>query len=293
VLATIRALRKLTLTAYGAPDFAAELARRFEFITVSDQATITGYHTPLLQAREQSDADFRTPILGHPPDLVESRGQTYRRVNGRLVAAPTRAQIMDGAYDIQRLAIAWTDDPVEFYYAQIQGGATLAYPDGRRRTLLFAGCNGYPFVSFETVFLQRVPAEQRPGGYFGIHDYLRRHPDEADRYFRLNPRYIFFRLSDSPRLGMTGLPLTPGRSIATDKSYYSAGLVGYLVYSEPTRDGGSRQVHRLVCDSDTGSAITGPARVDVYYGEGNARDLFPNGLKTKGTLAYLLVREGM
>ena len=287
VLDTIRELRQLTLAAHGTPQFAAELARRFEVVAASDRATVTAYHTPLLAVRDRPDAEFRTPILGRPPDLLDRGGRVYRRVNGQLVAPPTRAQILDGAYDLRRLALAWTNDPVELYYAQIQGGATAEYPDGRRRTLAFAGTNGQPFVSFETEFLQRVPADQRPGGYLGVRDYLRRHPDEADRWFRLNPRYIFFRLTDEPRAGMAGITLTAGRSIATDKTYYSAGLVGYLAYTEPS----GRAVHRLVCDADTGAAINGPARVDIYYGEGNARELFGTGLKVTGTLAYLLLRE--
>ena len=295
VLATVRELRKLTLSAYGTPDFGRQIQRRFEVVTVSEQALFTAYHSPLLNARRQASAQFNVPILGRPPDLVESRGRVYRRVNGRLVKPPTRAQIMDGAYDARRLAVAWTNDVVKLYYTQIQGSAVLIFPGNKRKTLLFAGSNGYPYVSMERELIRRVPASRRPGGYFGIRDYLRRNPAEADRYFRLNDRFIFFRLSDQPPMGMAGLPLTAKRAIATDKRHYSAGLVGYVTFPEPYRGAngqvGKRLIHRLVCDVDTGAAITGPDRVDVYFGEGSARDLFAAGLKDKGTLAYLLLKD--
>ncbi len=290
VLATIRELRKLTLTAHGTPRFAAELSQRFQIVAASNQATVTAYHTPLLAVRDRPDAQYRVPILGRPSDLVERGGRVFRRVNGELVTPPTRAQIMDGAYDTSRLALAWTNDPVELYYAQIQGHAVMVYADGRRKTLMFGGTNGYRFISGEAEVLNRIPPSQRPGGYLGLRDYLRAHPDEADRFFRANPRYIFFKPSNDPPYGMAGLPLTAGRSIATDKDYYSAGLVAYVSYAEPTRNG-ARQVHRVMFDADTGSAINGPARVDVYYGEGEPQDLFVGGLKVKGTLAFLLVRE--
>ena len=295
VIKTIRELRKVVLTAHGTPKFAQTIAERFEVVRVSQKALFTAYHSPLLPAREQPDAQFNVPILGMPPDLVLRRGRVYRRANGELTSAPTRAQIMDGCYDARKLAVAWTNDAVELYYTQIQGSAVLIYPGNRRKTLLFAGTNGYGYVSMERELIRRVPASERPGGYFGIRDYLRRHPDQADRYFRLNPRYIFFRLSDQPPTGMAGLPLTAKRSIATDKRHYGAGLVGYVTYREPAADASGavshRLVHRIVCDADTGAAITGPNRVDIYFGEGSARELFAAGLKNEGTLSYLLIRE--
>jgi membrane-bound lytic murein transglycosylase A len=218
-----------------------------------------------------------------------------RRAGGQLVAAPTRAQIMDGCYDAERLAVAWTDDPVALYYAQIQGGALLDYPDGRRRTLIYAGNNGYGYVSIEPDVLKYVPESERPGGYPGLRRWLHAHPREAASYFRGNPRYIFFRVSDEPPVGMARLPLTAKRSIATDKAFYSAGLMALVEYPEPTRqaDGSAvtRTVQYLAADADTGAAIKGPARVDVYFGEGSFEELFAAGLKNNGTLAYLLARQ--
>jgi len=294
IVATIRELRRWTLSSFGTPEFEQALASRFEFLTVSSGALFTAYHTPLLAAGSESNPDFPVPILGRPADLAEKGGKVYRRQGGQQLPAPTRAQIMDGCYDVKKLAIAWTNDPVELYYAQIQGGALLTYPDGRRRTLLFAGTNGYGYVSIEPEITNQVAADKRPGGYFGIRDYLRRNPAAADRFFRLNPRYIFFKLSDEPPMGMAGMSLTAKRSIATDKRFYHAGLLAYVTYPEPSRqpDGSivTRTVRRIVCDADSGAAIKGPDRVDVYFGEGSATDLFASGLKAKGTLSYFWLR---
>ncbi|NLH47351.1 MAG: hypothetical protein GX444_01975 [Myxococcales bacterium] len=294
-LATVRELRRLVLAKFGQPDFGAELARRFEIVVVSRQALFTAYHSPVLRVSERRTDAYPVPILGLPRDLTTSQGKVYRRVGERLVPAPTRAQIMDGAYDAAQLAVAWTNDPVDYYYTQIQGGAVLVYPDGRRRSLLFAGHNGYNYVSMEASALREIPEAERPGGYLGLRDYFRRRPAAADHYFRLNPRFIFFRVGDEPPAGMARLPLTPKRSIATDKRYYSAGLMALISFPEPARqpDGTPEQrpVQYLVADADTGAAITGPDRVDFYFGEGSATELFATGLKNQGTLAYVLLRQ--
>lgn len=293
-LATVRELRRLVLAKFGQPDFGAELARRFEIVVVSRQALFTAYHSPILPVSEHRTDTFTVPILGMPRDLTSRQGKMVRHIGGQALPAPTRAQIMDGAYDAARLAVAWTKDPVEYYYTQIQGGAVLVYPDGRRRSLLFAGHNGYGYVSMETNALREIPEAERPGGYLGLREYFRRNPAAADRYFRLNPRFIFFRVGDEPPMGMARLPLTPKRSIATDKRHYSAGLMALVSLTEPARkpDGSptQRAVQYLVADADTGAAITGPNRVDFYFGEGSVTDLFATGLKNHGTLAYLLVR---
>lgn len=294
-LATVRELRRLVLTQHGRPDFGAELTKRFEIIQVADNALITAYHSPVLPASRTRQPGYEVPILGRPPDLVERGGKVFRRVNGQLVAPPTRAEIDAGAYDAAALAVAWTRDPVELFYTHIQGGALLAYPDGSRRTLLYAGNNGQGYVSVENDILRAVPAADRPGGYLGLRRYLRAHPDVAMDFFNRNPRYIFFRVSDQPPAGMANLALTAKRSIATDKRFYSAGLVALVSFAEPSRaaDGAvvSRPVQYLVADTDTGAAIKGPARVDVYFGEGSLEELFAAGVKERGTLAYLLVRR--
>ena len=210
------------------------------------------------------------------------------------MSAPTRAEITDGAYDPARHAVAWTENSVSYYYAQIQGSAMALFPDGTRRTLLYNGNNGHPYVSVENDILKAVPAAQRPGGYLGLRRYMRAHPEVAERFFRRNPRYIFFKLSDRPPAGMANSPLTAKRSIATDKRYYSAGLVGLVTFPEPrhTPTGvAKRNVRYIVADVDTGAAIKGPSRVDIYFGEGSVEQLFAAGLKDKGTLSYLLLRR--
>lgn len=293
-LATVRHLRKLTLAYHGRPEFARRLARDFEIVLANQKAVFTGYHTPLLLMRKTKIGAFNVPVLGRPRDLVEKKGKVYRRQGGGLVAAPTRAQIYDGAYDLDKEAVGYTDNLSEYYYAQIQGGALAVLPDGSRRTLIFAGHNGYPYVSIERGIIKEVPERMRPGGYFGLRRYLADHPEAAMTFFRRNPRFIFFKFADSPPIGMTGLPLTPKRAIATDKRYYGAGLVGYITYREPYKTPAGeikrRLAHRIVCDADTGAAIKGPGRVDLYFGEGSLTDLFVTGFKEKGTLAYLLVK---
>ena len=283
------------------PDaLAAEIGRRFEIhrATPRDNVLFTGYYLPSLPARAARDAQFETPVLGRPPDLVTAalgdlgapcacREQIVGRVvRGALVSYPTRAEIEAGAA-AGAPALAWVADPVGLFFLQIQGSGVLTYPDGTERTIGFAASNGRPYVSVGKLLVDRGELPLERASMAGIRDWITRHPAEGGRLLQENPRYVFFRQLDGAPVGSLGVPVTPGRTIATDPSVFPPGALAFV---HVPATGGSRPLSRLVLNQDTGAAIRGPGRVDVYFGAGPEAEATAGSLRSPGELYFLAPR---
>jgi membrane-bound lytic murein transglycosylase A len=283
------------------PDaLAAELARRFEIhrATTPGGVLFTGYYLPSLPAHAVRDAEFRTPVLGRPPDLVtvalgdlgapcSCREQVVGRVTrGALSPYPTRAEIESGvAADAPTLA--WVADPVGLFFLQIQGSGVLTFPDGTERTIGFAASNGRPYVSVGKLLVDRGELPLERASMAGIRDWIARHPAEGARLLHENPRYVFFRQLDGAPVGSLGVPVTPGRTIATDPAVFPPGALAWV---HVPATGGSRPLSRLVLNQDTGAAIRGPGRVDVYFGAGSDAEATAGSLRSPGELYFLAPR---
>jgi membrane-bound lytic murein transglycosylase A len=285
----------------SAQDLAAELERRF----VVHQATppggvlFTGYYLPTLAARRQRDSRFRVPVLGRPPDLVTAaladlgapcacREQVVGRVAaGTLAPYYTRAEIEARAIDTAP-TLAWVDDPVGFFFLQVQGSGVLTFPDGSRRTIGFAASNGRPYVSIGRVLVERGEVALEGASMQGIRDWIAAHPAEADALLHSNPRYVFFRPLDGPPVGSLGVSVTAGRTIATDPSVFPPGARAFV--RVPAR-GADPALARLVLNQDAGAAIRGPGRVDVFFGAASDADATAGRMRATGEL-YVLAPRG-
>jgi membrane-bound lytic murein transglycosylase A len=298
--ASFAALAAFLATSPTPDALTAELTRRFEVHQASSSGGVlfTGYYLPTLPARRTRDAEFRTPVLGRPPDLVTvalgdlgapcaCREQVVGRVvRGALAPYPTRAEIEAGAAG-GAPALAWVADPVGLFFLQIQGSGVLTFPDRSERTIGFAASNGRPYVSIGKLLVDRreLPLERASMG--GIREWIASHPTEGPRLLQENPRYVFFRELDGPPVGSLGVPVTPGRTIATDPSVFPPGALAF-VHVPPTGD--SRALARLVVNQDTGAAIRGPGRVDVYFGAGAEAESTAGRLRSPGELYFLAPR---
>jgi membrane-bound lytic murein transglycosylase A len=296
------ALRDLValLAAHPAPDtLAAEIADRFDvYRATAREVLFTGYYLPSLPARATPDARFRIPIHARPVDLVTvplgdfgapcaCREQVVGRVaDGALVPYYTRAQIDAGALGAAPV-IAWVEDALGLFFLQIQGSGVLVYPDGRRRTIGFAASNGHPYVSIGKLLVERRALTLDQASMDGIRAWIAAHPDEGARLLRENPRYVFFRELDGPPLGSLGVPVTAGRTIATDPAVFPPGALGF-VRVPPV--GPSAGLTRFVFNQDTGAAIRGPGRVDVFFGAGADAAAAAGGLRSPGELHFLVPR---
>lgn len=244
---------------------------------------LTGYFEPELNASAVPGPDFATAILARPDDLVTFEpGQTPAGLDPSLRSArrtasgfepyPDRAAIEDGVLGERAKPLLWLRDPVDLFVLQVQGSGRVRLPDGRSLRVLYAGKNGRPYSSVvKTIVTEgHLPLEGLTFARWA--GWLRTHPVEARRLMRTNAAYVFFKVEEAADValgppGAAGVPLTPGRSLAVDSSLWRYGLPFWLdgrISSESETPG------RLVVAQDTGSAIVGPARGDLYLGTGDA-----------------------
>jgi membrane-bound lytic murein transglycosylase A len=246
---------------------------------------VTGYYEPVLEgSRTQTDV-YNVPVYRRPSNLfvkgyrqsspdLPNKGQVFRKIGRRkLVPYYDRGEIEDGVIAGRGLEICWLKDQTDLLFAQIQGSARIKLQDGATVRINYDAHNGYPYTAVGRVLIDRgiIPKDQM--SMQKIREWMEQNPDGAKELRRQNRSYIFFRevnLSDKDEaVGAQGIPLTPGRSIAVDKSLHVYGTPFFIEGELPIESEQSKTpFHRLMIAQDTGSAITGPARADLYFGAG-------------------------
>ncbi len=268
------------------------VAQLFRVMRVRDPILLTAYYEPELPARKTRDATFRYPIYARPPDLVELDAATLdpscacNRVAGRLqgrrvIAYPSRAEIDAGALAGRGLELAWTNDALALFGLHIQGSGRLRMGDGKVLGVRYAGTNGRPYRSLARMLVDRGVLAKGHATMPEIRRYLEAHADQQAALLATNERYTFFRIADGDPIGSLGVPLTAGRSIATDPRLVPPGTIAYL--KTPTYG-------RFVVSQDAGAAITG-AHADLFLGFGKAAEEQAGRTSERGTL-YLLTVAG-
>jgi membrane-bound lytic murein transglycosylase A len=307
-----RALRGLLDVLAGAPTaerLAAHVRAAFEALEsvggADGRMLVTGYYEPVIEVAERPGPEYAVAVLGPPEDLVEVRleafGPRFRgerivgRVDGRrLVPYWTRAEIAAGRLAGRGLELAWARDPVDVFFMEIQGSGTLRYPDGREQRVGYAGTNGRPYRAIGRLLLDEGHVAREAMSMQAIRAWLAAHPEERQRVLEHNESVVFFRPLPGAPEGHLGRPLTPGRSIATDARLFPPAALAYLETGRPvpTPDGGVRwePLRRLVLNQDTGGAIRGPGRVDVFWGRGAAAELAAGLMQQPGRLFVLAPR---
>lgn len=240
----------------------SEAARRFfeeRFLgqPLPGEGVLTGYFAPIYQARRSPDAEFSAPLRPRPENLP-AEGGIY----------PDRAAIEARPADD---ALAWLR-PEDKFFLQIQGSGTLIFPEGPPQRAVFAGTNSQPFSGVANAMRERGLLEAGQTSAEGIRAWLAAHRGpEAAEIMALNPRYVFFRLTADdglPPRGAAGVPLPAGRAIAVDLSLHTSGDLYWIDAQSPILAGAFPTYRRLVTALDTGGAIRGPIRADLYLGQG-------------------------
>lgn len=248
---------------------------------------LTSYYEPETDGSRTPDTRFRVPIYRRPPDLVtlkpgDGRGGLpkdhvagRRTANGGLEPYPARADIERGALKGRGLELVWLDDPVEAFFIHVQGSSRVRLADGSLMRLAFDGKNGHPYTSIARVLIERekIPKEQMTADR--LRAWLNDNPGRASELMWHNRSFIFFREAEiaDPALGpigAQGVNLTAGRSLAVDRSFHELGLPFYIGAELPDGKGGLEPFRRLMIAQDTGSAILGAARGDIFWGSGDA-----------------------
>ncbi|WP_426438263.1 murein transglycosylase A [Bradyrhizobium genosp. P] len=250
-----------------------------------DAGFVTGYYEPVLEgSRTQTDV-YNVPVYRRPSNLfvrgktqdstgLPNGGAVYRKIGRRkLVPYYDRAQIEDGAIAGRGLELCWLKSQTDLLFAQIQGSARIKLTDGTTLRINYDAHNGYPYTAVGRILIDRgiIPKDQM--SMQKIREWMEQNPAGANELRRQNRSYVFFRevrLSDKDEaVGAQGVPLTPGRSIAVDKALHVYGTPFFIEGELPIDSEQSKTpFHRLMIAQDTGSAITGPARADLYFGAG-------------------------
>jgi len=247
----------------------------------------TGYYEPELNGSLTRGGPYQTPLLAPPPGFVaaRARGET----------GPSRAAIEAGALDAEKLALLWLDDPIDAFFLHVQGSGRVRLPDGKIERVGFAAKNGLPYTSIGKVLIERGALSREAVSMQSIRAWLALNPDQAREIMQKNESYIFFKkLEDMPAdygpLGAEGVPLTTARSLAVDREYHPMGTLLWLDSRFP-KAGGSGPLHRLMVAQDTGTAIRGIHRGDVFWGSGEEAARLAGHMNERGRLTALLPRR--
>ena len=285
-------------------DLHSGLARDFAVYRVTAPVLFTAYYEPVLSGSLMRTARYCFPLYRRPDDLVEvnmpasssehvGERLSGRMVDGKLLPYFSRAEIDgQGALTGRHYELLWVEDPVARFFLHIQGSGQIQLPDGKRLRVGYAGTNGKPYQSIGKFLLDQ--GKLRPGetSASAIRRYLQAHPDEQDSILFHNQRYVFFQFTtDGPR-GSLGTLLTPGRSLATDPKIYPPGALGFIHSRKPVV-GQHEQVtwqefSRFVLLQDSGAAISGWGRADLFWGSGAETEA---GYMAQGGELYLLVKK--
>lgn len=255
------------------------LEHRFQPFAVGP-GLLTGYYEPVLAGALSPDAARSAPLRGLPPP---TEGEPL----------PDRTAIEAGALDGLSPHLAYVD-PVDAFFLQIQGSGRVLLPDGGLLRLLYAGKNGHPYRAIGRVLIERGEIPREAMSMQAIRAWLAAAPPEAARaLLRENPSYVFFRRDDALRPdqgppGTLGVPLTPGRSLAVDPAHVPLGAPVWIVARDPVE---GTPLRRLVHAQDTGGAIRGPARGDLFWGWGEAAAAKAGPMR-EAAEAFVLVPRG-
>lgn len=299
--------KALTVPPQGAADFFRRAFAAYRIVRPDGTpGFLTGYFEPELPGSLTPAPGFTTPILARPDDLVNlGPGETRPGLDPALRAAratasgfepyPDRAAIEDGALAERARPILWLRDGVDLLVLQVQGSGRIRLPDGRAVRALYDGRNGRAYTAVAKLIVQEghLPLEGLTLARWT--GWLRDHPDEAKRLIRRNASYIFFRLAEveEPTLGPPGAanaPLSPGIGLAVDGTLWRYGLPFWLEGRLPGAREGERG--RLTIAADTGSAIVGPARGDLFVGSGAQAGIAAGNLRDPVGFVVLLPRHG-
>ncbi len=252
-------------------------------ITDGRPMLFTGYYEAELRGARAPGGRYRYPLYRPPADLADLPGGTPWH---------TRAEIETGGHlDGRGLEIAWVDDPLDVYFLQVQGSGRVRMDDGTTLRVGFGGRNGHPYRSIGDELVRRGVYRPHEVSADAIREWIRDDPQAGVALMRHNPSYVFFRdVSEVPAdrgpLGAMSRSITPLRTIAVDPAYVPLGAPVWIERDGASEDGGP--MRRLMVAQDTGSAIKGAQRADIFFGTGEAAGRAAGRVRDGGRMVVLM-----
>jgi len=267
----------------------------------------TGYYEPNLSGRLVRNEEYSFPIYAVPQDLISidlslfSDSYIGKKIIGRftentVVPYYERSTIeANGVLDGNAEVLAWVEDPIDVFFLQIQGSGKVYLDNGNALNVHYHTTNGRPYRSIGKLLIDEQKISREEMSMQKIREYLNKHPEELESVLNYNPSYVFFQIEPDGPLGNINVKLTPGRSIATDRRLFPKAALTYIVTEKPLIDS-SEQIHswrrcaRFAMNQDTGGAITGPGRVDIFWGNGPYAEIAAGHMKQTGELYFLVLK---
>jgi membrane-bound lytic murein transglycosylase A len=293
---SLNRFRTLVVQSQSAQALQQAVAAEFDLYTAAGndgQGTVafTGYFEPTYAASRTPDETYRYPIYQSPSNLDQWPDPQ-----------PTRLEL-EGSDGLQAdkgplagLEIAWLPNRLQAFLIQVQGSARLEMTDGSTLSVGYDGRTNYPYISMGRLLIDDGIIPEDELSLPVLIEYFEQNPAALDRYLPRNNRFVFFKATNgAPATGSLGFPVTAGRSIATDKSVMPPGALALISLPLPQRgENGEIEVSptsRFVLDQDTGGAIKGAGRVDLFVGTGTEAGEIAGLMNNTGALHYLLLKE--
>ena len=291
VLRSVRRFRSLVQFAKSPEALQKQVNQEFSFYESSGKdgegmVGFTGYFEPVYEASQTPTEIFRYPLYRQPQGFAR-----WPKPH------PTRA-MLEGKDGLQASAgklngseLVWMRDRLEAFLVQVQGSARLELTDGTKMSIGFDGNTDYPYVGIGRELVKDQKFALETLNLPTILQYFQTNPTDLDEYLPRNNRFVFFRNTQGAlATGSLGVPVTAGRSIATDKKRMPPGALALIVAELPDDRLQPQLMNRFVLDQDTGGAIVGPGRVDLFMGTGNPAKAKAGMVRSEGKLYYLLLK---
>ncbi|MDX2256043.1 MAG: MltA domain-containing protein [Pseudanabaenaceae cyanobacterium bins.39] len=282
--------RRLVQVSRTAKDLQQAVNREFDVYQSTGRdgkgtVLFTGYYEAVYAASLTRNAEFQYPLYRLPPDFAQWKSPH-----------PTRA-MLEGSQRMAGLEIAWLRDRFQAFLVHVQGSARLQLTDGRMLTVGYAGKTDQPYRSVGAELVRDGKMRLEDVNLPAMIDYFQRNPQDLVMYLNRNPSFVFFRETNGQAAtGSIGVPVTAERSIATDKSIFPSGGIALIRTEIPflnpqTGQLEMRPIQRFVLDQDTGGAIRGAGRVDIFMGTGGLPKARAGLIKGEGALYYLVLKK--
>jgi len=272
------------------------------------EVLFTGYYEPTIPGSLAPSDEFQHPVYATPSDLIRidlssfSERYTGQSIIGRYTGSTVvpyydRHQIVQPNSHVSQSSeiLAWIKDPIDLFFLQIQGSGRILLPDGDFLNLHYHASNGHPYRSIGKLLIDEDKIAKENMSMQAIRAYLNANPEERDRILNQNPSYVFFKIEPDGPIGYLQEVLTPERSVATDRRLFPPGALGYIETVRPIANQFGQieswePFHAFILNQDTGGAIRGPGRVDLFWGNGPYAELAAGHMQHPGRIYFIVLK---